>query len=134
MQIYKKMSCQLDSMQSILLTFSLSLIFVLQGCYKKQDTILKVYVRNSNGQIVAGANVKIYAEPTDTSKQNESIINFNDNTDEKGIVSFNLNELYESGQTGVAILKAKAGYLNLSGENIVPITEEKTNETFIEIQ
>lgn len=128
------MSCQLDSMQSILLTFSLSLIFVLQGCYKKQDTILKVYVRNSNGQIVAGANVKIYAEPTDTSKQNESIINFNDNTDEKGIVSFNLNELYESGQTGVAILKAKAGYLNLSGENIVPITEEKTNETFIEIQ
>jgi hypothetical protein len=134
MQIYKKMSCQLDSMQSILLTFSLSLIFVLQGCYKKQDTILKVYVRNSNGQIVAGANVKIYAEPTDTSKQNESIINFNDNTDEKGIVSFNLNELYESGQTGVAILKAKAGYFNLSGENIVPITEEKTNETFIEIQ
>ena len=128
------MSCQLDSMQSILLTFSLSLIFVLQGCYKKQDTILKVYVRNSNGQIVAGANVKIYAEPTDTSKQNESIINFNDNTDEKGIVSFNLNELYESGQTGVAILKAKAGYFNLSGENIVPITEEKTNETFIEIQ
>lgn len=128
------MSCQLDSMQSILLTFSLSLIFVLQGCYKKQDTILKVYVRNSNGQIVAGANVKIYAEPTDTSKQNESIINFNDNTDEKGIVSFNLNELYESGQTGVAILKAKAGYLNLAGENIVPITEEKTNETFIEIQ
>ena len=128
------MSFHLDYKRPMLLLFSVIMTLILQGCYKKQDTVLKVYVRNSSGQIVSDANVKIYAEPTDTSKQDESIINFSDNSDDKGIVIFNLNELYESGQIGVAILKVKANYMNLVGENIVSITEEKTNETFIEIQ
>ncbi len=111
-----------------------SLFFILNSCYKKKDTILKVYVRNSSGQLLEGADVQIYAEPTDTLNQNAPSVNLKEKTDKTGVANFNFNFLYDSGQTGVAILKLKAIYYSQTGENIVEITEETNNESFIVIQ
>ena len=111
-----------------------SLFFILNSCYKKKDRILKVYVRNSSGQLLEGAEVQIYAEPTDTLNQNAPSVNLKEKTDKTGVANFNFNFLYKSGQTGVAILKVKATYYSQIGENIVEIIEETNNESFIVIQ
>ncbi len=111
-----------------------SILITLNSCYKKKDTMLKVYVRNSSGQVVEGAQVKIFAEPTDTSNHNAPAVNLDEITDESGITNFNFNFLYESGQTGVAILKAKATYYGQTGESIIEIVEEMNNDCFIVIQ
>ena len=132
MQIYKKMCGNLRSKTSLLILFSI--VLTLSSCYKRKDTILKVYVRNSSGQVIEGAKVQIYAEPTDTSNHNAPSVNLNALTDETGTANFNFNFLYESGQTGVAILKAKATYYSQTGEEVVKIVEETNNETFVEIQ
>jgi hypothetical protein len=134
MQIYKK-KWRKNSVR--LLKFTL-LYFIssiaLTSCYKKQDTLLQVYVRDNSGATVAEAKVNLFAEPTDTSNSNTLAINLEQVTDENGIASFNLNEYYETGQTGVAILKVKATYYNKIGENIIKIIEEVNNECFIQIE
>jgi hypothetical protein len=134
MQIYKKnwrnKSVQLFMFVFIILGFS----FGLGGCYKKQDTTLQVYVLDNTGSVVKDANVNVYAEPTDTSIHNPVSLNFSKITNENGVALFNLNEQYESGQSGVAIVKIKATYYNKSGESVVQIIEEVTNQCSIQIQ
>jgi peptidyl-tRNA hydrolase len=61
-------------------------------------------------------------------------LNFSKITNENGVALFNLNEQYESGQSGVAIVKIKATYYNKSGESVVQIIEDVTNQCSIQIQ
>jgi hypothetical protein len=133
-QIYKKKwaNCRVKDCKFFILFISLS--FLLLGCYKKKDTLLQVYVRDVTGNSIKGAKVEVFAEPTDTSNLNNLSINFDQITDENGIASFNFNEVYKSGQTGVAVLKAKATLYGKTGETIVNLIEEFNNECFIEIQ
>ena len=134
MQIYKKKtrnySVQLFKFTIILFAFSCGLV----GCYKKKDTILRVFVYDNVGSIVKGANVDVFAEPTDTTNQNPISLNSSILTDENGIAVFNLNANYESGQTGVDIVKVKATYNNKIGESVVQIVEEIDNECNIQIE
>jgi hypothetical protein len=134
MQIYKKKtrnySVRLFKFTLILFAFSYGLV----GCYKKKDTILKVFVFDNVGSIVKGANVDVFAEPTDTTNQNPISLNSSTLTDENGIAVFNLNANYESGQTGVAIVKVKATFNNKIGESVVQIVEEIDNECNIQIE
>ncbi len=134
MQIYKK-KWRKNSVQ--LLKFMLIVFILFTGlfsCYKKQDTLLTLYVRDGSGASVQDAKVEVYAEPTDTSNNNPLAINFEGITNESGTVIFNLNSIYETGQTGVAILKAKATYYSKSGQKVIQINEEVNNEYFIEIE
>lgn len=124
----------LRSKFALLILFSFSVLFTFNSCYKKKDTLLRVYVKNVNGQMIEGAHVEIYAEPTDTSNHNAVVVYLDDITNKSGLATFNFNFLYEAGQTGVAILKAKATYYNQTGSNIATIEEEMNNEIFIEIQ
>ncbi len=134
MQIYKKKtrnySVRLFKLTLILFAFSFGLV----SCYKKKDTILKVFVVDNIGSIVKGADVNIFAEPTDTTNQNPISLNSSTFTDENGIAVFNLNTHYESGQTGVAIVKVKATFNNKIGESVVQIVEEIDNECNIQIE
>jgi hypothetical protein len=134
MQIYKK-----KSRNNLVRLFKLALIFMcfsflLMGCYKKQDTLLRVVVRDLSGSIVEGANVNVFAEPTDTTNQNPVSLYYSMLTDVNGTAVFNLNDKYESGQTGVAIVKVQATYLNKTGESIVQVIEEVDNECNIQIE
>lgn len=134
MQIYKK-KWRKNPVQLFKFTlFSFILSFGLFGCYKKKDTILTVYVRDQVGASVEGAKVTVFAEPTDTSNNNSLAVNYEEITDKSGTVIFNLNSIYETGQTGVAILKAKATFYNKTGQTIIHINEEVNNECFIEIE
>lgn len=134
MQIYKKKwrnyLVQVFKFSLIIVGFS----FGLFGCYKKQDTLLQVYVLDNSGAAVKGANVKIYAEPADTAIHNPVSINFSMLTNESGSALFNMNELYQAGQTGVAIVKVRASYFNKTEESIIQLMEEVNNECSIELE
>lgn len=134
MQIYKKKSRNYSVKLFKFLIISFALAIGLVGCYKRKDTTLRVVVYDSAGSIVKGANVDMYAEPTDTSNQNPISLNSSMSTDENGIALFNLNENYESGQTGVAIVKVRASYYNKQGESTVQIVEEVDNECNVQIE
>jgi hypothetical protein len=134
MQIYKK-----KWRNYLVHVFKFSLIivgfsFVLFGCYKKQDTLLQVYVLDNSGAAVKGANVKVYAEPTDTAIHNPVSINISMLTNESGTALFNMNELYQAGQTGVAIVKVRASYFNKTDESIIQLMEEVNNECSIQLE
>jgi hypothetical protein len=134
MQIYKK-KLRKKGIRTLPLFFVIISFFLfLSSCYKKRDTTLKVYVVNSNGTSVEGANVIVFGEPTDTSNLNQLSINFEKTTNKSGVAFFNFNDFYNSGQTGLAILKVKATYLNKTGQNTTQIEEEVDNECFVTIQ
>ena len=62
--------------------------------------------------------------------------NFKDTvlTNTSGLAVFNLSELYQSGQAGVAILDIKAYKLNRLGEGLITIKPETTSEQTVIIQ
>ncbi len=134
MQIYKKKSRIYLVELFMFIIIGMAFSFGLAGCYKKKDTTLRVVVKDVSGSIVKDANVDIFVEPTDTSNQNPVSLNYSNLTDENGTAVFNLNAHYESGQTGVAILKVKASYNNKTGESVTQIVEETDNECNVQIE
>lgn len=132
-QIYKKKLANY-LLQFFKLCFPIILTFtLLSGCRKKQDTMLSVYVRDKSGLLIEGAKVNVIGEPTDSLANKKPLINLEKLTDKNGTVIFNLNEFYDLGQTGLAIVKLKAIFYNKSGENVIHLIEEKNNECFVEI-
>ncbi len=129
MQIYKKKIALFQLKASIINAGVFLLLFLVTACYKKQDTILAVIVKNESGQVVEDALVELKAEPTIIG--NTVTINMEKMTDKLGVAYFNFNEHYESGQTGVAVLKIKVKQFGLYGEGIVTVEQEKVNETVV---
>ena len=62
--------------------------------------------------------------------------NFKDTvlTNTSGLAVFNLSELYQSGQAGVAILDIKAFTINRLGTGLIKIEPETTSEQTVIIQ
>lgn len=105
---------------------------MLTACYKKQDTILSVVVKNESGQVIEGALVELKAEPT--TFNNVVTLNMENTTNDLGVALFNFNEYYESGQTGVAVLKIKAKQFGLYGEGVVTVEQEVVTETIVVVK
>jgi len=132
MQIYKKKIALFQLKISIIRVGGFLLLFLLTACYKKQDTILAVIVKNESGQVIEGAQVEVKAEPTTFG--NIVTLNMENTTDELGVAYFNFNEYYESGQTGVAVLKIKAKQFGLYGEEVVTVEQEVVTETIVVVK
>ena len=132
MQIYKKKIAIFQLKVSIIRVGGFLLLFLLTSCYKKQDTILSVVVKNESGQVVEGALVELKAEPT--SLGNIVAINMENTTDDLGVAYFNFNEYYKSGQTGVVILKIKVKQFGLYGEGVVTVEQEVVTETIVVVK
>lgn len=132
MQIYKKKIALFQLKVSIIRVGGFLLLFLLTACYKKQDTVLSVVVKNESGQVIEGALVELKAEPTTFG--NIVTLNMEKTTDELGVALFNFNEYYESGQTGVAVLKIEAKQLGLNGEGIVTVEQEVVTETIVVVK
>jgi hypothetical protein len=132
MQIYKKKIALFQLKASIINAGVFLLLFLLTACYKKQDTILAVIVKNESGQVIEGAQVELKAEPT--SFGNIVTINMEKTTDELGVAFFNFNDYYKSGQTGVAVLKIKVKQFGLYGEGIVTVEQEVVTETVVVVK
>jgi hypothetical protein len=116
-----------------ILAFSVAAIS-LMGCNKKKDTIAKIYIRNSGNALVSGAKVILYGESSEPGQQGK--VNVGDTTisNAAGEAIFNLNDLYQKGQAGVAVLNISAKKGLETGSGIIKIVEEVTNEETVFIQ
>ena len=93
---------------------------------------MAVIVKNESGQVIEGSQVEVKAEPTTFG--NIVTLNMEKTTDELGVASFNFNDYYKSGQTGVAVLKIKAKQFGLYGEGIVTVEQEVVTETVVVVK
>lgn len=108
----------------------LSLVTIV-GCRKKEDTIVKVYVKNASNEPVPGANVRLFGE---TSTSTPSELEFETVTDYSGMATFNLNNVYQLGQAGVAVLNIEVTKGSEYGEGIIKVEQEVVSEEIVYIQ
>jgi ammonia channel protein AmtB len=103
--------------------------FGFNGCNEIEDTVAVVYVQNSLGAPVQGAEVRLFA----VGSSNQTVIgelrfDTTQVTNAAGSVSFNFSEYYKQGQAGFAVLDIEATKGSLEGIGIIKIEEEMTNE------
>ena len=99
------------------------------GCNEIEDTVAVVYVQNSLGAPVQGAEVRLYAVGSGTQSYiGELRFDTTQVTNAAGSVSFNFSEYYKQGQAGFAVLDIEATKGSLTGIGIIKIEEELTNE------
>jgi hypothetical protein len=110
-----------------LLLVSLSAVTIFSGCRKKEDTIAKIYVRDSANLPVAGAQVVLYGTPTVTPSTG-SVVHDTTVTNSSGEAIFNFNEVYQLGQAGVAVLDIEATKDGATAKGIIKIEQETTSE------
>lgn len=105
---------------------SATTLFNFTGCKKKHDTIVKIHVRDASNSPVSDANVRLYVKVT--GGMQTPVLDKSATTNSSGDAIFNFNDVYKSGQAGVAVLDIKAMKDGLVGEGIIKIEEEKTSE------
>ncbi len=105
----------------------------LSSCHKKKDTTAKITIRNVANEIIVGASVRVYSVST-TTPTKASTVDETKLTDLDGVVTFNYNDIYQSGQAGVAVLNIDANYTRttptltiISGSGVIKIEAEKEN-------
>ena len=106
------------------------------GCRKKADTIVKILVRNAGNEAVSGAAVTLDAVPGDSNGptfEKLDVFPFSSTTNSSGEAVFNLNELYELGQAGVAVLEIRVSTNTGTTKGVVKVTEEAEVEEIIYI-
>ncbi|PWH85604.1 hypothetical protein DIT68_08170 [Brumimicrobium oceani] len=105
----------------------------LGSCNKKEDTIAKVKVLDTANAIVVGARVILYG--TSTKVPVEPVIRRDTAfTNTSGIAIFNYNDVYQTGQAGVAVLDIDAKKDDLKGKGIIKIEQETENVATVFIQ
>jgi len=116
----------------VALLFGLGIVTSL-SCNKKKDTIAKIYIRNSAQALVSGARVVLYGQ---SSEGQQGKVNVADTTKSNaaGEAIFNLNDLYQKGQAGVAVLNISASLGTETGSGIIKVVEEVTSEETVFIQ
>lgn len=115
------------------LALSLGVTFSSTGCRKKEDTIAKIYVRDTNNDPVVGAQVVLKGVSTTTPSQ--PVVLFDTTTTNgSGEAIFNFNDVYQLGQAGVAVLDIVAQKDGLSGTGIIKVEQETTSEETVFIQ
>lgn len=112
---------------------SLLTLAAFVGCNKKEDTIAKIYVRDADMILVPDARVILYG--TSTTNQPSSVVLFDTTTtNSAGEAIFNLNEVYQLGQAGVAVLNIDVDKDGKSGQGIIKVEQETTSEETVYIQ
>lgn len=108
-------------------------VFIINSCVKKEDTIAKIEIRDENNDVVEQAMVVLHG--TSTCNCPSQVVVFDTAyTNAAGIATFNYNEIYQLGQAGVAVLDIEAQKGNKSGQGIIKIEAEETNEETVIIQ
>jgi hypothetical protein len=113
-------------------------IFSFSSCRKKKDTIANIYIRDEMDNPVEDATVILYGTPTGNPVGTDmpGLVNLRDTvqTNSSGLAVFNLSEVYQSGQAGVAILDIEAFKFNRSGDGVIKIEPETVSEQTVFIQ
>lgn len=99
---------------------------LLVNCNKEKPTKAFITIENELGQPVAGAYVKLYANPTfpigDPSRLTQEKM-----TDGSGNAEFDYTDFYKQGQAGFAVLDIVSFKDSAVGEGIIKILEEEDN-------
>jgi hypothetical protein len=98
------------------------------GCKKKQDTIAKVYVYDWNNNPVIGCTVVLKGESSESTVTKKITVGDTLRTNSQGEAIFNLNEVYQLGQAGVAVLNVYASQQTTGAKatGIIQVEAEKT--------
>jgi len=110
------------------------------SCRKKKETIANIYVLDEFSNPVKDATVVLFGtstgSPFGTPDGTQGLNTVRDTvlTNGSGLAVFNLSKLYQAGQAGVAILDIKAFKLSKSGDGLIKIEPETTNEETVIIQ
>ena len=107
---------------------------VIGSCKKKQDTIAKVFIVDSQNEGVGACTVILKAVPS-TNSTGKTVIKADTSiTNVAGEAIFNFNDLYELGQAGVAVLNIDVVKDGKTGQGIIKVEEETTSEETVYIQ
>lgn len=112
------------------LTNALLVTAVLLGasaCNKEKPTTVIITVKDTNGDVVPDVLVRLYANPA-VPLADASRLKMEATTSGGGKAEFDYTDFYEQGQAGFAVLDILAEKDTLSGEGIIKILEEETNE------
>lgn len=104
------------------------------SCNKKKDTIAKIYIRDANNALVSGARVVLYGKSSIPGQQGKVNVSDTTKSNSAGEAIFNLNDVYQKGQAGVAVLDIYASLGVTSGSGIIKVVEEITSEETVFIQ
>lgn len=114
-------------------TFLLIVALSLKSCRKEKPTLAKISVVDTAGNIVVGAMVRLYPEPTinphPTITIDDTLI-----TTFEGEVEFDYTEEFNLGQAGFAVLDIEVVLMKVDGEDslagtgIIKIVPEQLNE------
>jgi len=120
---------------SVFLTCLMLFVLVLSfGCKKKKvDTIALVYVKDASNNFVPNARVILYGKST-LEVPKEVVLYDTAYTNESGEASFNFNDVYQSGQAGVAVLNIDASKGTAFGQGIIKVEQEKTSTETVFVQ
>ncbi len=109
------------------LTLTIGMALVSIGsCRKKADTIAKIHVLDQTNSRVAGATVKLIGEGEDPNKTPREAKTAT--TNDQGEAIFNYNDIYQLGQSGVAVFKIEASLDGAVGNGIIKVEQEETTE------
>jgi len=117
---------------SLVILFS-AMVVSTTGCYRKKDTIAKIYVVDQNNQRVPGAIVTLIPESTQAPYNQQLVADRISSTNRSGEAIFIYNDVFKSGQAGVAVMKIKVEYAGTEQESIIKIDQETTSEKTVVI-
>ncbi len=116
----------------ILIFSSLAIILMaFNACVKIEPTIAVIYVKNADGTLSDGAQVRLYGQPVSVTTANASQplqIDILKQTDNEGKAYFDLSNFYKAGQTGVAILNVDIQKAGQVATGFIQIVEQQSNE------
>ena len=112
-------------LKSVLQMFCLIFLFV--SCYKVEPTTLEVTVKDNAGNAIPNAIVYVEGEPTVSPSPSIEAI-YESETNANGVVQFELGNIYQPGQSGVAILKVIAEKNDKIGSGTIELIEETNNK------
>lgn len=114
--------------------FILAASLSFTSCVKEEPTVAVVHVKDSNGDPVQGATVRLYGAPSQSPPPANAIaLDTTLTTDATGTVTVDYSEFYKLGQAGFAVLDIEAYKGALYGVGIIKIEEQKTTEVTVEI-
>ena len=99
------------------------------SCRKKADTLVKVIVIDAETNMnVAGASVILEATPSagQPPKEPSDLFPMESTSNSSGEAVFNLNEVYQLGQAGVAILDIVVTSASGNGIGVVKVEQEES--------
>ena len=117
--------------KSVLRMFCLISLFV--SCYKVEPTTLEVTVKDNTGNVIPNAIVYAEGEPTISPSPSIEAI-YESETNSNGVVQFELGNIYQPGQSGVAILKVIAEKNDKIGSGTIELIEEINNKLDIVVE